>query len=508
MRYRIDPHKGVGDELRRIAVETLDEAIRLLDGLADADVDGSIDRVHRTRKRCKETRGLVRLSRRAIGDEEYAAVDALVRDAARELSELRDSQVVMATVARLIDHADDNDRIVLHELYSDVSHTGLAASRIDAADPQVRRARKLLKKARKRARRWEPGDDVTPLIEGVVRTHRQGAKALGLLLNEGDDEHSHEWRKRVKHLWYQTRLLQASAPPMLDPVIAIADDCAEALGDDHDLAVLVELLAEAEGPRGNLGDASCDRAAAVARRRQDELRHHALRLGLVLYAESSPSLGERLGAYWALAAADAAEAGTSAEAPARARKVDNGPNDTDAVPAGVAEDAAAQPESECEVPTSTVECERKFLVASDTIVDEVGEGVALEQGYVALDGSTSVRVRRIGGTEGVLTLKSGTGATRTEVEWAVDDAQFAALWPLTEGRRLVKTRHDVAVGTFIATLDVFGDGLEGLRLVEVEFDDDPTMQAFVPPPWFGREVTDDGRYTNAALAADGRPPVD
>lgn len=493
MRYRIDPHKHVGDELRRAAVETLDEAIRLLDGLAGADVDGSIDRVHRTRKRCKETRGLLRLARRAIGGEDYAAVDALVRDAARELSALRDTQVVMATVSRLIDHADDDERSVLEALYADVSQTGVAASRIDAADPRVRSARKLLKQARKRARRWDPLDDVAPLVEGVVRTHRQGAKALGRLLSEGDDEHSHEWRKRVKHLWYQTRLLQAAAPPMLDPVIAIADDCAEALGDDHDLAVLVELLDDADGPRRHLGDASCDRAVAAARRRQDELREQALRLGRMLYAESSPSLGQRLGAYWALAAADAVEIDTDARDPG-----------DDAVSDSRSPDAAPEPAPE----TSTIERERKFLVERDTVVEGVGEGVALEQGYVALDGDTSVRVRRVGGIEGVLTLKAGTGATRTEVEWAVDDAQFAALWPLTEGRRLVKTRHHVAVGTFDATLDVFGDELEGLRLVEVEFDDEATMAAFVPPPWFGPEVTDDGRYTNAALASRGRPPVD
>lgn len=494
MRYRIDPHTCVGDELVRIAVETLDEAVGLLDGLADADVDGSIDRVHRTRKRCKETRGLLRLARRSIGDDEFAEVDGLVRDAARELSTLRDTQVVMATVARLLDHADDDDRPVLLALSDHVGATAVAASRIDAEDPRVRRSRKLLKRARKRARRWEPGDDIAPLLDGVVRAHRQGAKALGRLLRDGNDEHSHEWRKRVKHLWYQTRLLQAAAPQMLDPVISIADDCAEALGDDHDLAVLIDLLDDPHGPRRDLGDASCDRAVTAARRRQDELRHQALRLGRLLYAESSVSLGDRLGAYWALALADAADA-------------DDKPSSVD-VGSGTEANADADADAASPPATSTIERERKFLVDPDTVVDDMGEGVTLEQGYVALDGTTAVRVRRIGGSEGVLTLKAGTGATRTEVEWGVDDAQFAALWPLTEGRRLVKTRHDVAVGAWTATLDVFGDALAGLRLVEVEFADDAAMVAFVPPAWFGREVTDDGRYTNASLAADGRPPAD
>ena len=474
MRYRIDPHQSVGDEVRRVAVETLDEALRLLDGLAAADVADSIDRVHRTRKRCKETRGLLRLVRNAIGHDEYARVDALVRDAARELSALRDTQVTMTTVERLIDRASAADRHVLQALLADVTGTGVAASRIEPGDPRVERARTLVKRARERARRWDPADDMTPLLEGLVQTHRRGAKALGMFVREGDDEHAHEWRKQVKHLWYQARLLQAAAPAMIEPVIAMADECAEALGDDHDLAVLVELLDREDGPRRHLGDAATDRAAAAARGRQTELRSRALLLGRLLYAEASPAFGERVGAYWMIA------------------------SEADV---GAMDDAGAAPH----IATSTVERERKFLVAADTIVDVVDDGELLEQGYVALDESVAVRVRRIGGRDAVLTLKAGTGATRTEVEWAVDDDQFAALWPLTVGRRLVKTRHDVAVGAWHATLDVFADALEGLRLIEIEFDDDATMVAFGPPPWFGLEVTDDVRYTNAALAADGRP---
>jgi adenylate cyclase len=43
-------------------------------------------------------------------------------------------------------------------------------------------------------------------------------------------------------------------------------------------------------------------------------------------------------------------------------------------------------------------------------------------------------------------------------------------------------------------------------LVEVEFDSDEAMAGFDPPAWFGIEVTDDRRYTNAGLALDGLAP--
>ncbi len=349
---------------------------------------------------------------------------------------------------------------------------------------------------------------------------RQGAKSLGRLIAEGDDEHSHEWRKRVKHLWYQTRLLQSAAPPLLGPLVAMADECAEALGDDHDLAVLVELLESKKGPRRHLGDASSDRAAAAARRRQLALRERALRLGRYLYAEDAASLATRVAAYWEIAA------DVPVPDPVRPGLDGSGADDTGgssgrssggelpAAPTGPVDRATPEggPEvapSSTTVPSAaTIERERKFLVSPDTVVHDLGDGVLLEQGYLALDGTVGVRVRRTNGVGGVLTLKAGIGATRTEVEWAVDDAQFDALWPLTTGRRVIKTRHDLVVGTWAATLDVFHEGLDGLRLIEVEFDDDPTMIAFRPPPWFGREVTDDARYTNAALSSDGRPPQD
>ncbi|MFP5578860.1 MAG: hypothetical protein ACLGIZ_11590 [Acidimicrobiia bacterium] len=50
---------------------------------------------------------------------------------------------------------------------------------------------------------------------------------------------------------------------------------------------------------------------------------------------------------------------------------------------------------------------------------------------------------------------------------------------------------------------MFAGDLAGLVLVEVEFDSDEAMAAFVPPTWFGAEVSGDDRYSNASLATQG-----
>ena len=102
-------------------------------------------------------------------------------------------------------------------------------------------------------------------------------------------------------------------------------------------------------------------------------------------------------------------------------------------------------------------------------------------------------------------VRRGRGLARTEVEVDVDIDRFDALWPLTEGRRVHKTRHRLPLGPDVVELDVFADALDGLLIAEVEFDSESDAEAFVPPSWFGVEVTHDPSWNNASLSTHGRP---
>jgi adenylate cyclase len=150
-----------------------------------------------------------------------------------------------------------------------------------------------------------------------------------------------------------------------------------------------------------------------------------------------------------------------------------------------------------------IERERRFLVAA--LPDDLPPGEHIVQGYLVTGPPASVRVRRRGDHH-VLTIKAGAGLARTEIERDLDPAEFDALWDVATDLRIDKHRHLVPLdGDLTAELDLFGGDLDGRRIVEVEFDDDESAAAFVPPGWFGREVTDDGRYTNAQLARHGWP---
>jgi CYTH domain-containing protein len=151
------------------------------------------------------------------------------------------------------------------------------------------------------------------------------------------------------------------------------------------------------------------------------------------------------------------------------------------------------------------EIERKFVLDAPPQGLDDHPSEPISQGYVALDGDVEVRVRRRG-EQAYLTIKAGGGRRRVEQELEIEPARFAALWPLTEGRRIVKRRYVVpAPDALVFEVDVYEEELAGLVVAEVEFPDDDAANAFASPEWLGREVTDDPRWKNQALALHGRP---
>ena len=153
-----------------------------------------------------------------------------------------------------------------------------------------------------------------------------------------------------------------------------------------------------------------------------------------------------------------------------------------------------------------IERERRFLVVS--LPEPLPIPNRVVQAYLTT-GPASVRVRRIDGDRHVLTIKTGSGRNRVEIERDLEADEFEALWDAATELRIEKRRHRIDLGGGLtAELDLYDGNLEGRRLVEVEFGDDAAADAFVAPDWFGREVTDDNRYSNSSLARFGWPADD
>jgi CYTH domain-containing protein len=152
-----------------------------------------------------------------------------------------------------------------------------------------------------------------------------------------------------------------------------------------------------------------------------------------------------------------------------------------------------------------IEIERKFLV--EQVPDDLDAHPSreIEQGYLAITDDVEVRVRRYG-DHSFLTVKSSGGESRVEEEIEIDRRRFDALWPLTDDRRIHKRRYAIPIGDGLTIeLDVYHGRLSGLVTAEVEFTSLANANAFVPPGWLGRDVTDDSRYKNKRLATHGLP---
>lgn len=152
-----------------------------------------------------------------------------------------------------------------------------------------------------------------------------------------------------------------------------------------------------------------------------------------------------------------------------------------------------------------MEIERKFLLPQ--VIEGLQlEGVRIRQGYLSIEpNATEVRVREEAG-KCTLTVKSGSGMARSEVEIYITAEQFDGLWPATVDRRIVKCRSTVELDGVQMEIDEYEGSLAGLRVVEIEFASEVHALGYEQPAWFGEEVTNHSGYKNAALSVRGVAP--
>jgi len=145
------------------------------------------------------------------------------------------------------------------------------------------------------------------------------------------------------------------------------------------------------------------------------------------------------------------------------------------------------------------EVEKKYLLTDDSWKNFVVGKSALRQGYIAKSNDCLVRIR-ISEKKAWITVKGKqVSFTRPEFEYQipVSDAE-ELLKDFSSGNQIIKTRFFLEYQGNEWIVDVFEEENSGLVIAEVELESETTD--YVLPPWVGKDVTTDFRYTNSNLA--------
>jgi CHAD domain-containing protein len=332
-RFALLRDERLGPGLRRIALGQLDVAIEMLEGSERLTPE---QRVHEARKALKRLRALLRLVQDELGEPAYEREHELLRRCGTRLAKARDAEVLLATLERLIEGSPKQlgSRRGVQRLRARLQTERDGAAALALADSATQ-AGVLgdLRAMRVRVSTWELADPggieaIEPALERLYakgrRRMRRAQRARG---ERARGRKLHEWRKRVKDLRYAMEILERAGQgkragkagggkarkqakaraeaALIHELAKRADDLGEALGEEHDLAVLAERVrVEAKAGRASGAPGPGARKAllkAIARRRK-RLRKKALRDGKRVYARKPKRFVRRVRAAAALAA--------------------------------------------------------------------------------------------------------------------------------------------------------------------------------------------------------------
>jgi len=158
-----------------------------------------------------------------------------------------------------------------------------------------------------------------------------------------------------------------------------------------------------------------------------------------------------------------------------------------------------------------IEIERKYLldVYPDTLIQEgiikVEKEQLIEQTYLALDGDQELRVRKItdpnsGQVEYTHTFKKGWGIAREEVEFTISEGLYDQVVEAHGAIPLTKRRLTARWGDTVIEIDDYAQ--IDMLVLEVEFSSIEAADSFVPPAWFGQDISTDKQYSNKKVWRD------
>lgn len=292
MSYRFEKSKRVADDVRRVVNEQVDKALeRVTSRNGNKD-----DAVHDARVCFKKIRAVLRLTRDQL-DDEFKVENTFYRDLGRRLAAVRNNTAMLEVFVKLKErYADQLAPGALKEQRQPFVVSNARQSREKRkAMSEVGRS---IRAGRRRIGNWPLGKDgFGDLALGLKGSYKQGRERFAIARDDPTVENLHEWRKRVKDLWYQLRLLKNIWPAEMSELADELKKLGDYLSDSHDLAMLRQAATEHAKQAKDEG-AEIETLIALIDQQRAELRLEATLLGRRIYAEKPRAFVNRLGVYW------------------------------------------------------------------------------------------------------------------------------------------------------------------------------------------------------------------
>lgn len=149
-----------------------------------------------------------------------------------------------------------------------------------------------------------------------------------------------------------------------------------------------------------------------------------------------------------------------------------------------------------------MEIERKFIIPDLPAQTASYPSRRIEQAYLNTD--PVLRIRREDDNY-YLTYKGKGLLAREEYNLPLNETAYAHLLPKADGNVISKTRYLIPYGKHTIELDVFDPPFAPLMIAEVEFSSTREAESFLPPDWFGQDVTFDPAYHNSNMSRQTFP---
>jgi len=254
--------------------------------------------VHEVRTRLKRSRAALDLIGGEAGKVKKAAkkMDRRLRDKGRRLARPRDVAVQAHTFRILGTRLSRELPAGLLERMRAAGEQMRRKLDEKSVEKQLRRTAKALRHERRRLRKLPVKRGRRAIGKGITRTYRKARRALAAVHDDPTPERLHEWRKQVKLLSNELKIVGRAVPELATRYLAKVEKLGDLLGQVHDLDCAAATTER--HPRWFGTDADCEAVRGLVAEHRVVLEREAFALAAAVFAGRPRDVRELVETGW------------------------------------------------------------------------------------------------------------------------------------------------------------------------------------------------------------------